>query len=93
MATRSQVRYTTITAPAGTDYGTLNAIAAEKAKSLAKEGELVAMAGALSVKGVQYRVKLAWSSGRSSTRCFRPRNRKPLPSHTEIDLLSKRQLA
>jgi hypothetical protein len=51
MATRSQVRYTTITAPAGTDYGTLNAIAAEKAKSLAKEGELVAMAGALSVKG------------------------------------------
>jgi hypothetical protein len=51
MVRRSQVRYTTITAPAGTDYGTLNALAAEKANSLAKKGELVAMAGALSVKG------------------------------------------
>jgi hypothetical protein len=31
MARRSEARYTTITAPAGTDYGTLNKLAAENA--------------------------------------------------------------
>jgi hypothetical protein len=51
MARRSEARYTTITAPAGTDYGTLNRLAAEKAKSLVGPGEIVAMAGALSVQG------------------------------------------
>ena len=44
-------REATIIAPAGTDYGTLNDLAVAKAESLAKKGERVAMAGALSVTG------------------------------------------
>jgi hypothetical protein len=45
MARRLEARYTTITAPADADLLQLNKLAAEKANSLAREGESVVMVG------------------------------------------------
>jgi hypothetical protein len=47
MATRSEARYTTITAPADADLLQLNKLAAEKAYSLARQDERVVMVGVL----------------------------------------------
>jgi len=53
MARKSEARYTTITAPADTDIFQLNKLAAEKANSLAREGERVVMVGVLDGRPVE----------------------------------------
>jgi len=51
MARRSEACYTSIVTPAGTDYETANALAAEKAQGLINEGESIPMMGVLSFTG------------------------------------------
>ena len=53
MARKSEARYTTITAPEGADLLQLNKLAAEKANSLARQGERVVMVGVLDGRHVE----------------------------------------